>query len=200
MNLPANLLKLQKFHQNQSGVFTLSDLKNLIEYKSILHFQRQIQALEDHKILFQFMRGFYVMPPFELEVLSQRICEKSYISMANVLAKNLLIGTVPHHTVYAVKVGKRRVYEHPLGTIIHLGIAPHLFFGYEVKTGIRYANKEKAFLDTLYFYQKGFKPYFNIYQDIFIKKLDKKIIYRYLQKYKNPRFIKFVKGVFHGGN
>src|SRR3989338_5929712 len=154
MNTAANVLKLQKFHQNQSGVFALSDLKNLIEHKSILHFQRQIQALEDHKILFQFMRGFYVMPPFELEVLSQRICEKSYISMANVLAKNLLIVTVPHHTIYAVKVGKSRVYEHSLGTIIHLGIVPHLFFGYEVKTGVCYANKEKAFLDPLYFYQK----------------------------------------------
>ena len=59
------------------------------------------------------------------------------------------------------------------------------------------ATKEKAFLDTLYFYQKGTRFYFDIYSDIDISQLDRSIIFKYLKSYKNPKFIKFVKDYFN---
>lgn len=190
-----NQKKIACFQKAFKGVFTLSDLKNLILAANPVDFYRQIRTLEENKILFSFVRGVYVCDDFDLEVVSQRLCKKSYVSLANVLAKELLIGTVPRNTVYAVKPGKARTYKTSFGTVIHLGMAPRLFFGFQTQEGVNRADKEKAFLDTLYFYQKGLKTYFNIYQDINLTRLDRNKIKKYLKFYKNPRFIKFVKGV-----
>jgi hypothetical protein len=59
---------------------------------------------------------------------------------------------------------------------------------------VNFATPEKAFLDTLCFYQKGWKPSFNIFTDITAARLDRGKIAAYLKRYNNPRFIAFVKG------
>jgi hypothetical protein len=103
-----------------------------------------------------------------------------------------------------VKIGKGRVYKSTAGQVVHLGFAnaasvEEMWFGYAIgKYGIRKADAEKAFLDTLYFYQLGHRFSFNIYSDIQIDRLDKKRINHYLTHYKNPKFISFVKGVLSG--
>ena len=136
-----------------------------------------------------------------MEWLSQRICPDSAISFGSALAKEMLIGSIPQKTVYAVKIGKTRIYKSPLGQIVHFGFAAagkELWFGYEMaKNGIRYADMEKAFLDTLYFYQKGRKFSFNIYSDIQVDRLNPKKLQKYLMKYKNPKFRTFVQGVLN---
>lgn len=190
--------KISKYAAAFSGVFTLSDLKNLIAAKNSVHFYRQLKRLEDSQILFSFVRGIYVTPQFKLDVVSQKLCAQSYISLASVLAQNLMIGTVPRNTVYAVKLGKSRTYESRFGTIVHLGLTPKLFFGFHKIQGVNWAEPEKAFLDTLYFYQKGFKLYFNIYDDLNATDLNRKKIMTYLKNYKNPRFKKFVERKLHG--
>jgi hypothetical protein len=170
------------------------DLETLVAAKQANNFLRRIQALEEAKILRRFIRGIYVAKKFVLAAVSQKICPSSYISQANVLANELLIGTLPGDRLVAMKVGKRREYISPLGKIIHLGIAPHLYFGFSSVAGIHWADKEKALLDTLYFYQKGERFYFDIYSDIDLKKINRKKLIAYLQHYKNPKFRKFVAG------
>lgn len=156
------------------------------------------------KILTSFCRGFYVAQNFDREYLSQRICPESALSLGTVLARDLLIGSIPQKTVYAVKKGKTRIYKSELGQIVHLGFASPSsakdnWFGYQVgKTGIRYADPEKAFLDTLYFYQLGNHFSFNIYSDIHVNRLNQKKLAGYLKKYRNPKFRKFVQGVIDG--
>lgn len=183
-----------------NGVFSLSDIKNLLRENNSIVLYRHLKNLEEQKILTRFTRGFYVAPNYSLEVLSQRVCPKSYISCGNVLAKNLVIGSVPAKTVYAVKVGKNRIYKSQVGTLVYFQVSPQLFCGFETTEGVSVADKEKAFLDTLYFFQKGTRFSFSIPQDLNVKALDRKKIEQYLKLYKNPKFVQFVKGIVYGRN
>ena len=176
------------------GVFSLSDLKNLLNETNPLVLHRRINTLLRNKVLLRFKRGFYLAQTYNLEVLSQRIYPDSYISLGNVLARHLVIGSIPAKNVYAVKTGRNRTFSSAFGSLVYCGIAPQLVFDYEYENGVRYATAEKAFLDTLYFYQKGFRFSFNIEEDIDTSSFDRVKIDTMLKKYKNPKFISFVKG------
>ncbi len=197
-------LKLQSLISKHRGVFTIQDLGNLFLSTDPVSRDRRLKSLLEAKLLYRFCRGIYVAEEFDLEWLSQKICPDSAISFGSVLAQEMLIGSIPQKTVYAVKFGKTRFYRSKLGQVVHLGFtstkeARNLWFGYDVlKNGIRYANKEKAFLDVLYFYQLGQKFSFNIYSDIQFDKLNLKVLNQYLTHYKNPKFVQFVKGVLGG--
>lgn len=205
MNLdPQMLLELQKLIPLHRGVFTISDLKNFFLTKTTIDIQKRLRPFLNAKILTPFCRGFYVTQGFNLEYLSQRICPESALSMGTVLAKNMLIGSIPQKTVYAVKRGKTRIYKSEMGQIVHFGFASPMsakdnWFGYAIDSnGIRRADPEKAFLDTLYFYQLGNWFSFNIYSDIHVNRLNDKKLGSYLKKYRNPKFRKFVEGVIDG--
>ena len=200
MNLnPQHLDSLRLLAPKHKGVFTLSDLSNLFLTKHPVALQQKLKPFLKAKILYRFCRGFYVTGDFSLEALSQKICPRSAISFGSVLAKEMLIGSIPQKTVYAVKVGKSRTYSSELGRVVHLGLLSELFFGYsQWREGICYADKEKAFLDLLYFYQKGRKFSFNIYSDIQTNRLDRNILKKYIGRYKNQKFKKFVEGLLNG--
>lgn len=182
-----------------NAVFSSSDLKNLLQPPSIPAFYQQLEKLEAHGIIKKFCRGIYFAGKPNLEMISQRLCPESYISFGNVLAKELVIGSIPHQSIFAVKTGKKRIYQHPLGEIRYFGISSTLFLGYSNKNGIRYACKEKAFLDVLYFFQKGQKFNFSV-DELNTKILDFKKTEAFLSKYKNPKFKKFVRGVLYDRN
>ncbi|MFH1874298.1 MAG: hypothetical protein ABH859_03820 [Pseudomonadota bacterium] len=190
---PDNLKLLESFSLDLKGVFTLADLRGIYPDKHTLTFYRRIKSLEKDGILTRVLKSIYVSKSFDIDVLSQKICPNSYISFENVLAKELVIGTVPKNSVRAAKKGKKREYKFDAKKIIHLGLATHLFFGFKTRQGVNYATKEKAFLDTLYFYNKGVRFYFDIFSDINLEQLNIKLIHKYLKKYKNPKFINFVK-------
>lgn len=188
---------LQKFSASQGGVFSIAELKNLIapNNKAILY--RTLKHLEEASILRLFCRGFYVTEDFNIQILSQRICADSYISFGIVLAKNLIIGSTPEYRIQAVKKGQSRVYQNSEYRIEHFGITTELFTGYENINGVKVATPEKAFLDVLYYYQKGMKFSFDIYSDIDYDALDRGKIEQCLALYKNKRFVAFVNGVLN---
>lgn len=201
MKKPVNdLLLIQKFAPRQRGIFTTSDLKALFKPANKVDLYRRLRALQETEVLQKFCRGIYTSGEVDLARISQRITPESYASLATVLAKNLLIGTIPKRIFYAVKKGRTKKYRGKEAAIIQFGIASHLFFGFEAIDGIRYADKEKALIDTLYFYQKGVRFFFNIYEDIAWEDLDRKKAERYLRRYKNAKFKSFVKGFFHDRN
>ena len=154
--------------------------------------------MEEASIIKLFCRGFYVTSDFDMLVLSQRICADSYVSFGSVLAKNLIIGSIPKYRIQAVKKGQSRSYQNAEYRIEHFGITPELFTGYENIKGVNIATPEKAFLDVLYYYQKGMKFSFDIYTDIDYDALDRKKIKQYLALYKNKKFVSFVNGVLNG--
>ena len=189
---------IEKWSSPMGGVFSLSDLKNLFNEKTPLLLHRRVRALVILGVLARFKREFYVTEKFNLETLSQRLYPDSYISLGTVLARHLLIGSIPAKTIYAVKTGRNRIFSSTVGNLVYCGIAPHLMFAFAYENGIRYATAEKAFLDTLYFYQKGFRFSFNIFEDIDVSPLDMKKIRGLLKRYRNPKFVTFVKGVLSG--
>jgi len=191
-----NKAVILNFLQKNKGVITTSELKTLLQPKSRVEFYRNLKKMEEGEIVQKFCRGIYTIPNPDLTIVSQRLQPKSYLSFSNALAYHLVIGSIPKKTVYAIKIGKNRGYKNRKSEILFFGIHPNLFFGFETKNGIKMADKEKAFLDTLYFYQKGKKYSFDIYSDLTLERLDQKKINKYLKKYKNPKFVKFVQGFF----
>lgn len=183
-----------KYSEDLGGVFQLADLKGLFPLLPSNVFYRRIADLEKARVLKRFARGVYLAKKFDTSTLSQKLCPESYISFESVLAKNLMIGTMPSKELKAVKIGKKRKYIFEDISIVHFGIDKALFFGFKEMDGVNFATKEKALLDTLYFYTKGVTYYFDIYSDIDLKKIDLAMVRKYLSKYKNPKFVKFVKG------
>jgi hypothetical protein len=177
------------------GVFSINDLRNLFNQTNDVLLHREIKNLEGENILVRFRKGFYVTKQYNPELLACRIYPESYISCGTVLAKQLIIGSIPSKTIYAVKIGRNKEFE-GLGFRIHyFGIKPELLFEITFEDGIRYASAEKAFVDTLYFYQKGEKFSFDPFSDINISLLNREKIERILDHYSNPRFKSFVKGM-----
>jgi hypothetical protein len=202
---PKILLRLQILAQQQRGVLTNYDLEVLFKTSNRQLLRSRLLPYLKSDILIRFCRGFYITPNIVsdtttealLEALSQRINPFSVISLGTVLSKARLIGTVPKKIVYAVKVGTTRKYENETyGQIIQLGFgganAVQLAeIGSRWENGIRYAEPEKALLDTLYFYQRGNKVFFNVYSDIFTERINRKKYLKYLEKYPNSRFKAF---------
>jgi hypothetical protein len=185
---------LQKYSKELGGVFSNGDLCRLFGQSNMVLLYRRIKILIEEGYLSRFCQGYYFTPGFNKDALCARINPNSYISFGNILAKEMMIGSVPETTLYAVKIGRNRVYKGAGLTLVYLGMSVNTFFGYTVKNGIRYASPEKALLDTLYYYQKGRKFSFNIYDDVDVSRLNLDVLYGWLKKYRNSKFISFVKG------
>ena len=197
ISLTLLLERIQKFGSELGGVFTYSDLCILIGSGSDLKNKRTIARLLKEKVLFKVQRGFYVTAQVDLWVLASQIKKDSYISMDSALARNGLIGTIPAYRVSSVYPGAgRKAIETPFGSLRYFSIKKDLIFGTtRMKTGVRVADSEKAYLDTLYFYTKGVRFVMDPLRDVNRKKLDLKKLKKYLKAYKNPKFVKFVEGL-----
>jgi predicted transcriptional regulator of viral defense system len=75
----------------------------------------------------------------------------SYVSLQSALYYHGVISQIPH-LIYAVSVGRTRVFQTPLGTVSIHHLQPEFFFGFELMetAGVTMATPEKALLDYLY--------------------------------------------------
>jgi hypothetical protein len=195
MNRITDVRLIEQLAGEQGGVFSKADLQSALAEPHAAAFVRRVRFLVDNGILRRFCRGWYVSESFDLATLSQRIAPGSYISFGTVLARHLLIGSSPSRQVVAVKTGRSRTYTALGYSIEHVGISPHLFFGYTCSDGIRYADAEKAVLDALYFHLRGRRYPFDIYSDINLGKLDTRRLCEYLERYRNPKFVAFAESL-----
>jgi len=188
--------KIQEFSPSLGGVFTYSDLFNLIGSESKLKNNRTILRLLQEEVIFKVQRGFYITPNVDLWVLACQLKKTACISMDSVLARNALIGTLPTRSVSTIYPGMgRKTVETPFGNLRYFSIKKELIFGTSrLKNGIIVADSEKAYLDLLYYYVKGARFVIDPLKDISLSKLDLKKIKKYLKAYKNPKFVKFVEG------
>jgi predicted transcriptional regulator of viral defense system len=188
-----SLRNLEKFSKELSGVFTTADLANIAGSANKIEANRFIKKLIKEGYIKQYIRGIYVVDKFSPEVLCSKIYPDSYISFGNVLATNLIIGSIPAKSIKAVRVGRNRKFSALSLRISYLAINSGLNFGFNVQeNGVRVATPEKAFLDVLYFYLRGEKYSFNIFQDLNTERLNINLIKKYLKEYKNKKFVKFV--------
>ncbi len=196
--LYADSQKIAEWAPSMHGVLSKADLQSLLADPQPNSFFRRLRSLEAASVLTRAGRGFYVTKDGSLFALSQRLCERSYISFDNVLSEALVVGTRPVHQVMAVKVGPSRDYRTRAGRIVHLGVDDELFFGFATRDGISYALPEKALLDVLYFHVRGRRFPFDIYSDLNLAPLGQERLAGFVQRYKNPRFVTFVENLLRG--
>jgi len=181
---------IERWAEPMAGVFTIADLKVVLDEKSEATLFRQLSSMVKDGVLIKVKRGIYATPDASLSAISCRIEPASYISTGTVLARNAIIGTIPARKVQAVKTGRPRIYRCELGTIEHLSISPRLYFGFSSVAGELTASPEKAFLDVCYFCYRGRRFSFDPATDINLEALDYDKIERYLPMY-DSRFITF---------
>ncbi len=197
--LPQLIERLQKLGPLLGGVFSFGDLCNLIGAGSEVKNAKVIDRLIRQGLLQRIFRGFYVTKNFDLWVLGARIKKNAYVSMDSVMAKNGLVGTIPERSVSLVYPGRKTVIETTQGfSIRFFSIQPDLLFGFSnLENGVKVADNEKAYLDLMYFYMKGARYVFDPLSEVNLQKLNRKKLMSYLKRYKNPKFIKFVKGLIN---
>jgi hypothetical protein len=190
------LASFRKISKEQNFVFSEIDLKVLLNTRYDQSFYRAYNQLETMGLVKRFSRGIYVAPGFNLIEVNRKIAPESYVSFEYVLAKNSLIGTYSSGLLRSVMTtGRARRFRFKDNLIEQLKIKKELYFGFNTIDGYNIATPEKAFIDCLYFYTKGKKYSFDIFSDIDLSMLDRKLMARYLLKYENPKFVAFVKGV-----
>ena len=187
--------KIVKWADDLDGVFTMPDLKVLFAERTEAALYKKLIGLIEEKLLVKVKRGLYATPTTSLAVISNRINPDAYISTGTVLARNMIIGSVPAYKLQAVKVGRPRIYKFDMGIIEHLSIAPDLFFGFSLCDGLKYASSEKAFIDACYYRYKGKRFSFDLDSDINKEALDANLISHYLTKY-DERFIRFFRNLW----
>lgn len=197
-SLPQLIERLQRFTPDMGGVFSFADLCNLIGAGSDIKNAKVIDRLVRLKVVQRIWRGVYAASKeADLWVLGSRIKHDAYVSMDSVLAKNGLVGTIPRYSVSLVYPGRKTTIETDFGASLKFfSIQPDLIFGIStLKNGVKVTDSEKAYLDLIYFYTKGARFVFDPLNEVLLRKLDIKKLNTYLKRYKNPKFVKFVKGL-----
>lgn len=189
------LESILKFEPDLKGVFQSFDLYNIIGFDNPVSNQKAIDRLCNEGILKRIKRGVYISKNFDLWQLAQTLQPQSYISLHSVLAKNGLTGTLSHNRVDLITNSSKKTYTFQDYQIRFFTITEDLFFGFQKNsTGIQIADIEKAYLDILSYYIRGTTFPIDPLNEIDTKKLNLKKLSQYLKRYKNPKFIQFVKG------
>lgn len=189
---------INTYSRELGGVFTFGDLWNLAGTKSSDRTAKVIRRLVQEKILHKIRRGLYVTASPDLWILASRLKAKTCISMDSVLARNGLIGTTPKG-VSVVYPGNPQTLATPFGKIRFFKIKKNLLFGSKIlPNGVTVADNEKAYLDSLYYYMKGARFVIDPQKDVDLWRLDRAQLQKYLKRYKNPKFRRFVEGLING--
>lgn len=192
-NMNGDAQRVEEVRASQCGVFSKADLQVLMGERHPAAFTRRTKALIERGVLRRFARGVYVHREFDLPTLSQRLAEDSYISFGSALARHLVVGPRPDRQIVAAKPGRSHVYRALGLEIVHVHIKEQLDFGHVVDGGVRWADAEKAALDTLYFHLRGRRFPFDIWSDLDTTKLDRRRLEDYLEHYRNPKFVAFAR-------
>ncbi|MDD4102340.1 MAG: hypothetical protein PHU80_06875 [Kiritimatiellae bacterium] len=182
--------KLELWAGALQNVFTMSDLKILFGDQTEAALYKKLAVFLKDGVLIKVMRGVYATPGASLDAISNRINPDSYVSTGTVLARSMVIGTVPTRKIQALKIGRSRLYDCALGTVEHISLIPALYFGFEVKDGVKYATPEKAFLDACYLFSNGKAFPFDLDTDVNCELLNWELIQSYLLNY-DRRFVDF---------
>lgn len=188
------ITRISKLAPELGGVFLTSDLASIICTTSDLNNARMIRRLVQDGFLTRIIRGVYVTQEFNLDLVATKINPGSVISLDSVLARTSLIGSVPQRYLSVVQLQRNRTIKVGDSVIHFYAIDPTLYFGFaRGSNGVNVADAEKAYLDLLHYHIKGARFPIDPTQEVRIEKLDRQKIDRYLTRYKNKRFVTFVR-------
>ena len=187
---------LKEIASEMGYVFSKEDLAHLFTNQDNTTLDARLRKMISNGYLKRAMRGYFYTEGAALEDLALKIYPEGYLSLGTALCYHQMIGTSPRWLCNMMTTRpKGKIIKTDIGTISMSCHQPEQHFGMINMNGRRYANKEKAFIDTCYFYLRGKKFPFNINSDIDISSLEQKRLEGYLSSYKNSKFISFVRGV-----
>ena len=115
-----------------------------------------------------------------LENIAVQLYFPSYLSFESALAQYGILNLIPYSITFAT-TRKTRKYTLNGREIEFRQIAPHLYFGFEIRNGVFVALAEKAFLDEIYFVVRGrasLDP-----DEIDLKKMSSKLLRDYSKRF-----------------
>lgn len=191
--------KVIRFASQLGGVLSLSDLDQLLEKKSRSAKKKKLAKLITSKVMIRWQRGVFSIPDFDPWLLAHKLNPKGYVSLDSVLARNGLVGPLTKQSVNLVVPTRNKtiIKNNFIFSLYHA--APHLFFGFSRnEQGVAVADNEKAFLDLLSYFIRGYRFAVDPLVDVNLSKLNKEKYFFYLERYKNQKFIKFAERMFYG--
>jgi predicted transcriptional regulator of viral defense system len=143
------------------------------------------------KSIARIVRGYYAIDVSRVnwEAFAAEICGECYFSFEWALAGYGVLSQQPAAFTLAT-AGRSRKIKTSQNIIICRHLKQELFWGYRREGGILIAEKEKAFLDQAYLSLNGaavFDP-----GEMNLDLLDKKILKKYLARFKNRRLEKLL--------
>ncbi|MBA7605487.1 hypothetical protein ES703_12620 [subsurface metagenome] len=172
---------LRLLEEINKSFYTISDLEKVVGLpRNALYVT--LKRWVDMKILERIGKGIYISfgKEINLEVIAPQLYIPNYLSFEYALAKYGLLNLQPYTLTYAT-TRKTRRYTIAGRDIEFRMIKRELFWGYRrVKEGY-IAEKEKAFLDQLYFVKRGMATL--DLDEVNLKVLSKKKINRFAKKY-----------------
>ncbi len=124
---------------------------------SVNHANKLLSRISKTNQLIHIKQGVWAFPDTDALVLPGFLTAPfpSYISLQTALYFHNMISQIPN-IIYAVSVGRAKIYKTPIATVSIHHINPSFYFGYEEKgvNGlIKIASPEKALLDIFYLSQ-----------------------------------------------
>ncbi|HEU5281740.1 MAG TPA: hypothetical protein VFU82_07180 [Gammaproteobacteria bacterium] len=124
---------------------------------SVNHANKLLFRLSEVGQLVHLKQGAWAFPEADVLTLPGFLTYPfpSYVSLQTALYFHNMISQIPD-TVYAVTIGRAKVYQTPMGNISTHHIHPSFYFGYEEKNEnglLKIATPEKALLDIFYLSQ-----------------------------------------------
>ncbi|HSQ41567.1 MAG TPA: hypothetical protein VLM37_04720 [Fibrobacteraceae bacterium] len=181
---------LQQHAEPMDRIFQTSDLAVLFQAEGkSLH--DRIHRMVENRLLHAICRGFYGSEGWTLESLSARLYPDSFVSGPSMLAEYLMIGTQPIYHLFCVKAGLPRKFALESGTISFHSIKAKQMFGFSRIGFVNKADRERALVDTLFYYLRGEKFVFDLFSDIHLTEIDAKRFQSYVERFRNPKFKAF---------
>jgi predicted transcriptional regulator of viral defense system len=189
-------ISLQEIAPKMNFVFNKQDLAHLFGNDKIQTLNTRISLLIKRGYLNRAVRGIFYTKGATLEDIALKIYPEAYLSLSTALSIQQMIGVKPSWNCDIItSAPKGKQIKTTIGTISMKKHKACYHFGIEMIANKKVANTAKTFLDTCYFYLRGNNYPFDIGSDIDISKIDLLLLHEYLERYDNPKFKTFTKGV-----
>lgn len=184
------IIKILK--EKNIALFSLADFGRLFKIKNRNTLYKKIQRLEKKGIVRKIKKGQYrfLLASINDFVLANYLYQPSYISLESALSFYGIITGFPYK-ITSLTPKKPRTYLINNKEFQYSKINPDLFWGYEKKDNFLIGEKEKAFLDYLYFHLKGLKTFDP--KEFELREIDKKRLLNYAKRFKNKKLLSIVK-------
>lgn len=186
-----NLEVLQILLKTGKSIYTLPEIKNLLDIEKDNSVYKKVESLIRDGVLTKTINGIYYLaskPPADFE-LANYLCQPSYISLSSALNYYGILIQAPYEITSVTARLTRRV-EVNDKLFFYRHIQQAYFFGYQKEQDFLIAEPEKALIDTLFLTSLGRLKI--DYDEFLLKRIDKQRFKELAGKIKNRAFQKLI--------